>query len=226
MRVLVSFVRSPRILAVILVAVLCAAVVGAANVDHRSTRERAQAWAAAHPPAEGVALAELAAYPSEYRDSLIAALPPAAQSRLWQEQLQGVLDHETLSAEQRAFVERVQAMATPESFAPGAVHPEVCVDVARLFADPALRLKVRTLATATTPRRGFASAFVSTVERVRSAVTVGADNACNCEGWGICECGIDRCDAGNCTPGGSCGCIWKGPCTGTCGGLILNSIKR
>ena len=226
MRFLSSLVRSPRSRAVILIAVLCAAVVGTVNLDQRSTRDRATAWATAHPAASGVALAELAAYPTEYRDALVATLPAAEQSRLWQTQLQGVLDRETLTAEQRAFVERVKALATPESFAPGAVHPEVCADVARLFPDPDLRLKVRTLATADAARRGWASTFVSAVERARSAVTVGADNACNCEGWGICECGLDRCEAGNCTPGGSCGCIWKGPCTGTCAALIMNVIKR
>lgn len=205
--------------------VLCSAVVAAANLDHRTERDRATAWAAAHHNAVPATLAALAAYPGEYRDALVASLSPAEKSRLWQEQFAAVLANETLNQEQQAFIRNMQVQATPASFEPGAEHPEACPDVARLFTDPDLRLKVRRLGTATVPQRSWGATYVSAIERVRAAVRVSADTACNCEGWGLCDCGFTACKIGNCAVGGTCGCIWTGPCEGICQ-MATSSLKK
>src|SRR6476619_4307432 len=121
--------RTGRSAAAVLVVVL--AGVGAVNLDRRTERERAGAWANSHVSALPKSLAQLAAYPEDYRKAIFKAMPAADKSRLWREQLQIVLDREPLDNEQRTFIEKTIALATPLSFEPNQPTPEVCPEIAR-----------------------------------------------------------------------------------------------
>lgn len=196
-----------------------AIAVGAVNLDGRTVYARADAWTAVRTNALPNTLSELAAYPKAYRDAIIKALPAAEESRLWREQLQGVLDTQhDLSADQRAFIVKTMTQVTPESFEPNAEHPQVCGDVYTLFVDPDLRDRVSTLGAAASPKRTWRSRLVTHLESARALVTVRADLECDCSGsW--CDFCFEKCDTTvACTAGQQCGCIWHGPCTGVCGG--------
>ncbi len=193
--------------------------VGAVNLDHRTTRQRADAWAAAHASSQPTTLEELAAYPADYRQAIFNALPPAEQSRLWHVQLQRVLDTESnLTGEQRAFIQNVMTLATPASFMKDMPKPEVCNDIARLFTNPVQKEKVRAIAVGATPVASLAATWVKVSERVRSAVQLGAaEYPCSCRGLGLCECGlVAACVDGDCNSSQDCGCIWAGECNKMC----------
>lgn len=224
-----TLISSRRGRSVVAVTVLAMLGIGAVNLDHRSVRQRADAWAAAH--ASTMTLEQLAAYPAEYRQALFQALPAAEQSRLWHVQLQRVLDTEpNLTSEQRAFISNVMVMATPASFMKDMPKPEVCQDVARLFTNPNQKEKVRTIATGATPIRTFGSTWVKVIEKVRSAVSLRAEKFdCSCRGLGLCECGlINACLDGDCTHTNNCGCIWAGECDKMCQSILpeMNRVKK
>ena len=150
-----SFFASRRVRGGVAVLVFSLAAVAAVNLDHRSERQRAEAWAASHRAT--ASLEALAAYPASYRQALFNALPVAEQSRLWRQQLQAVLDTEPgLTTEQRAFIMNTKALATPESFLKDMPKPEVCGDIARLFTNTRQKEKVRTIASFATLRAGVA----------------------------------------------------------------------
>lgn len=221
MRYIWSLCSTRRVRGVAAALVLVAAAVTAVNLDHRTPKQRAEAWAAAHTlPAT---LEELAAYPESYRQALFNALPPADQSRLWRQQLQRVLDTETdLNAEQRAFISKAMALATPASFIKDMPKPEVCDDIARLFTNPKQKEKIRTIASFATPRRSVKATWVSMTERARATVALNADPIpCTCRGLGLCECGlIMSCITGDCGKTNDCGCIWAGECDKMCEGTV------
>jgi hypothetical protein len=204
---------------VIAVVVVLLAGVGAVNLDARSPRERADAWAASHTNALPTSLAELAAYPADYQKAIRRALPPAAQSRLWREQLTYVLQHEPLNNEQQSFLEQTIAMATPESFEPNRPIPEVCPEIARLFPDEALRTKITQLGAVAVPARSVSSTLAALRTTVANAVDLHARvKGCDCRGLGICECGllVACVDSSTCAATNDCGCIWAGPCDKIC----------
>ncbi len=215
MRKLLSLLSSRGVRVGLAVAVVAATVVTVMNLDHRTEKQRAEAWAARH--AAPASLEALAAYPAAYRQALFSALPPAEQSRLWREQFQIVLDTETLTPAQRAFVVKAMDMVTPASFAKDAPHPEVCTDIAQLFTNPKQKEKVRTIASFATPSRTAGALWVNATERIRSAVNVKAAYPCSCSGLGICECGLlMTCVYGDCETNNNCGCIWAGECDKMC----------
>ena len=219
MRKVWALVSSGRGRSVVALMVLAFGVMGAVNLDHRTVRERANAWASSHTPTS-TTLEELAGYPAEYRQALFQALPPAEQSRLWHTQLQRVLDTEpNLNTDQRAFIVNVMVMATPASFIKDMPKPEVCADIATLFTNPKQKELVRTIATGAAPARSVGGTWVSVAEKVRSAVSLNAGNVnCDCRGLGICECGlVVSCLNGDCTHTQNCGCIWSGECDKVCG---------
>lgn len=223
MRKLFALASSRRVRSVVAVMVLAVLGVGAVNLDHRTTRQRGEAWAAAHASARPMSLEELAAYPADYRQAIFQALPAADQSRLWRVQLQRVLDTEpNLNAGQRAFIAKVMDMATPASFVKDMPNPEVCQDIARLFTNPNQKERVRTIGAGIAPVASLASSWVSATERLRSAVSLGAEKfPCSCRGQGLCECGlIAACVYGDCEHTQNCGCIWAGECDKMCIGVL------
>ena len=194
-----------------------AAIALAASVDARSQVDRAKAWASTHHVAlSAMSLEEYAAYPEDYKRAILEEIAPADHSRLWRTQLSIVLKTEpTLTGAQRTFIQQTLDQATPESFAPGANHPEVCTDIATMFPDARVRKLVVTLGSAVKPVATWRPFLVSLGERLRASVVANADiNYCNCRGLGLCECGLfDGCqDAPSCQPTSWCGCIWLGPC--------------
>src|SRR6476469_2268255 len=181
--------RTGRAVAALLVVV--SAGIGAVNLDKRTERERAGAWANSHASALPRTLAQLAAYPEDYRKAIFKAMPAADKSRMWREQLQIVLDRETLNNEQRTFVEKTMALATPASFEPNQPTPEVCPDIARLFTDPDLKDKVTKLGTVTAPARSAWSTIATVSETIHRTVGLNAGGfRCDCRGLGLCECGL------------------------------------
>ena len=82
--------RRSRLL-LVLGGVLVGAVVMSLMTDTRSTRERAEAWAADHAAVLPQTLEDLAAYPIEYQREILKALPNAEKSRLWRMQLRQLL---------------------------------------------------------------------------------------------------------------------------------------
>src|SRR5262245_17043656 len=108
-----SLVSSRRGRSAVAVLAVLVAGVGAVNLDHRTERERANAWVKSHPNALPKSLAELAAFPEDYRKAIFKALPAADKSRMWREQLQTVLDREMLTNEQRSFIEQTIVQAEP-----------------------------------------------------------------------------------------------------------------
>ncbi len=228
MRKVWTLISSRRGRSVMAVMVLGALGIGAVNLDQRTIRQRADAWATAH--ATTTTLEELAGYPAEYRQAIFQALPAAEQSRLWHVQLQRVLDTEpNLTGDQRAFITNVMAMATPASFMKDMPKPEVCEDIARLFTNPLQKEKVRTIATGAAPARTFGATWVKVSEKVRSAVSLRAARFdCTCRGLGLCECGlVTSCMDGDCNHTNNCGCIWAGECDKMCEGIIpmMNKVQ-
>jgi hypothetical protein len=218
--------RNGRAAAAVLVVLF--AGIGAVNLDHRTERERAGAWADSHVSALPKTLAQLAAYPEDYRKAIFRAMPAADKSRMWREQLQTVLDRETLNNEQRTFIEKTMGLATPASFEPNQPTPEVCPDVARLFTDPDLRDKVTKLGTVTPPARSMWSTVAFVNQSVHRAVGLNARHLkCDCRGLGLCECGLtEACiSTGGCTPSDDCGCIWEGTCDKYCEATIQTTLK-
>lgn len=226
MRYIRTLFSTRRVRGVVAALVLIAAAVAAVNLDHRTPRQRAQAWADRH--AVPSTLEELAAYPASYRQALFNALPPAEQSRLWRQQLQRVLDTEAdLTVEQRAFVSRAMALATPASFMKDMPKPEVCDDIARLFTNPKQKEKIRTIASFAAPAPTVKSTWVGVTERMRAAVSLSADAfPCTCRGLGLCECGlVMSCVTGDCVHTQDCGCIWAGECDKMCEGTVPKMNK-
>lgn len=229
MRKVWTLISSRRGRSVIAVMVLAMLGIGAVNLDRRTVRQRAEAWAASH--ATTTTLEQLAAYPSEYRQAIFQALPPAEQSRLWHVQFQRVLDTEpNLTTEQRAFIVKVMAMATPQSFMKDMPKPEVCQDVAQLFTNPQQKERVRTIATGATPASTMGSTWVKVSEKLRAAVSLRAEKFdCSCRGLGLCECGlVNSCMDGDCASANTCGCIWAGECDKMCMSIIpsMNKVQK
>lgn len=222
MRKFWTLVSSRRGRGMLMVVVLAACGAGAVNLDHRTVRQRADDWAVAHASSAPTTLEELAAFPAEYRQSIFNHLPAAEQSRLWQVQLQRVLDTEPLTGEQRAYVATLMTLATPQSFMKDMPTPEVCEDIARLFPNPAQKEKVRNIATVAAPARSFAATWVKTTERMRSSLLVGAAQFdCSCRGMGFCECAlVASCQEGDCNKTMNCGCLWAGECDKMCQGPL------
>ena len=218
MRKVWTLMSSRRGRGIVAVCVLALLGVGAVNLDHRTPRDRAIAWAQSHEGALPSTLEELAAFPADYRQAIFAALPVTEQSRLWHVQLQQVLDTEPLTADQRTYVVNLMAMATPASFMKDMPKPEVCDDIARLFTNPTQKEKVRRIATVATPARSFSATWVKASEKMRSAVLVGAARFdCSCRGLGLCECGLlAGCAEGDCNHTMTCGCLWEGECDKMC----------
>jgi len=218
--------RTGRSVAAVLVVVL--AGIGAVNLDKRTERERAGAWADSHVTALPKSLAQLAAYPEDYRKAIFHAMPAADKSRLWREQLQVVLDRETLNNEQRTFIEKTMALATPASFEPNQPTPEVCPDIARLFTDPDMRAKVTKLGSFTPPARSAWSTVATVSQTLHRAVGLNARSLnCDCRGLGLCECGLtEACtQGGGCNQTNDCGCIWSGTCDKYCEATIQTTLK-
>jgi hypothetical protein len=223
-----SFVssRTGRSVGAALIVVL--AGIGAVNLDQRSDRARAGAWADSHVNALPKSLAQLAAYPEDYRKAIFHAMPAAEKSRLWREQLQIVLDRETLDNEQRTFIEKTIALATPVSFEPNQPTPEVCPDIARLFTDPGLRAKVTKLGSFTPPSRTVWSTVANVSQKIHQTVGLTARGfKCDCRGLGLCECGLtEACiSEGGCEQTQDCGCIWSGTCDKYCEAPILLNLR-
>jgi hypothetical protein len=208
--------------------VVLSAAIGAVNLDHRTERQRAGVWANSHVNALPKSLAQLAAYPEDYRKAIFKAMPAADKSRMWREQLQAVLDRETLDNEQRTFIEKTMALATPASFEPNQPTPEVCPDIARLFTDPDLRAKVTKLGTVTPPARSMWSTVATVSETIHRTVGLNAGGfKCDCRGLGLCECGLtEACiSTGGCEQSDDCGCIWSGTCDKYCEATIQTTLK-
>ena len=215
--------RTGRSVAAVLVVAL--AGIGAVNLDRRTESERAGAWAKSHARALPKTLAQLAAYPEDYRKAIFTAMPAADKSRMWREQLQIVLDRETLDNGQRTFLEKTIALATPASFEPNQPTPEVCPDIARLFTNPDLRAKVTKLGSFAPPSRGVWSTVANVTQTIHRAVGLNARQInCDCRGLGLCECGLtEACTAaGGCNRTENCGCIWSGTCDKYCEAPIMN----
>ncbi len=218
--------RNGRSVAAVLVVLF--AGIGAVNLDHRTERERAGAWADSHASALPKTLAQLAAYPDDYRKAIFKAMPAADKSRMWREQLGIVLTTETLDNEQRTFIEKTIALATPASFEPNQPTPEVCPDIARLFTNPDLRDKVTTLGAVTPPSHSVWSTVAIANRTLHRAVGLNArDLKCDCRGLGLCECGLtEACIAtGGCTQTDDCGCIWSGTCDKYCEAQVLINLR-
>jgi hypothetical protein len=203
-----------------------------ANVDARSGPVRAKEWASLHHASLPQTLEEFAAYPADYQQAIRTEWAPEDQSRLWRTQLRFVLATERdLTAAQRAFIQHTIDQATPESFEPGADHPEICADIAALFPDKRQRKLIVTLGSDVAPVATWRPFLVSLTERVRTTLVAHADIIyCNCRGLGLCECGLfEGClDMPNCVPLSMCGCIWQGPCDPrTCqSGLALTTATK
>lgn len=228
MRKMWSFVSSRNGRSVVAVVMVLAATVAAVNLDRRTEGERAKAWAESHASSLPTSLAALAAFPQDYRKAIVAALPAADKSRLWREQLQFLLDHETLNNEQRTFIEKTMALATPRSFEPNQPRPEVCADIALLFVDPDQRARIIDLGAVATPALGAWSTITQVNETIHRAVGLNARRLiCNCRGFGFCECGLTQAcvGAGTCESSQNCGCIWAGPCDSYCETPIINNLK-
>jgi len=218
--------RTGRSVVALLVVVL--AGVGAVNLDKRTERERAGAWANSHASALPKTLAQLAAYPEDYRKAIFKAMPAADKSRMWREQLQVVLDRETLNNEQRTFIEKTIALATPASFEPNQPTPEVCPDIARLFTNPDLKAKVTKLGAVTPPARSTWSTVANVSQTIHRAVGLNARQIpCDCRGLGLCECGLTQAciSTGGCNQTDDCGCIWSGTCDKYCEATIQTTLK-
>jgi len=231
MRRLWTVISSRRGRSVVAVAVFSALAVGAVNLDHRTVRQRADVWASAHVSAEPMTLEALAAYPADYRQAIFDALPAAEQSRLWQVQLQRVLDTEpNLTGDQRAFIGKIMTMATPASFMKEMPKPEVCQDIALLFTNPGQKERVRTIAAGVAPAKSAAATWVTVTERLRAAVSLGAEQfPCSSRGQGLCECGLlVACIHGDGERNQNCGCIWSGECDKMCNGMLpmMNKIAQ
>jgi hypothetical protein len=194
------------------------AFVVVANVDARSPVERAREWASTHHVAlSSMTLEEYAAYPEDYRKAIIKEIAPEDQSRLWRTQLALVLKNErALTDVQRAFIARTMDQSTPESFVPGADHPEICADIATIFPDKRVRKELVTLGSAVNPVSTWRPFLIALTERVHGALVADASaNYCNCRGLGLCECGLlEGCqDDPTCSQiPDLCGCIWLGQC--------------
>lgn len=221
-----TLISSRNVRSVAAIAVVLLAGVGAVNLDQRSDRDRAGAWADSHKSALPKTLAQLAAYPEDYRKAIFHAMPAADKSRMWREQLQTVLDRETLNNEQRTFIEKTIALATPASFEPNQPTPEVCPDIARLFTDPDLRDKVTKLGAVAPPSRTVWSTVATASQTMHRAVGLNARRMkCECRGLGLCECGLTEACVGTCEATQDCGCIWSGTCTGYCEAQIQINLK-
>ena len=210
------------------VVIVLLAGIGAVNLDQRTERARAGAWASSHQSSLPKSLAQLAAYPEDYRKAIFQTMPAADKSRMWREQLQIVLDREALDNEQRTFIEKTIALATPASFEPNQPTPEVCPDIARLFTDPSLRAKVTKLGSVTPPARGVWSTVANMSQTVHRAVGLNARNLkCDCRGLGLCECGLtEACIAdGGCDRTEDCGCIWSGTCDKYCEATVMLNLS-
>jgi hypothetical protein len=223
-----TLVSSRKGRAIAAVAVVLFAGVAAVNLDQRSERARAGAWANSHKSSLPKSLAQLAAYPEDYRKAIFHAMPATDKSRMWREQLQTVLERETLNNEQRTFIEKTMALATPASFEPNQPTPEVCPDIARLFSDPDLRDKVTKLGAVTPPSRGVWSTVATVSQTVHRAVGLNARGfKCDCRGLGLCECGLtESCmSAGGCEQTEDCGCIWSGTCDKYCEAQVQINLR-
>lgn len=222
-----SFISSRAGRVVLSVVALVLIAVGAVNFDTRSESKRAEDFAVSHAGSLPTTLAELAAYPPAYRKAISRALPAAEQSRLWREQLTIVSHDASLTNEQRTFVEKVIAMATPESFNPDMPTPEVCPEIAALFTDPALRARIVDLGAVASPRRTVWSVVADASTKLHNAVALNAGASCNCRGLGLCECGLtEACVDGGCDESNNCGCVWAGKCDKHCEVTILFRAGR
>ena len=213
---------------VVAVLVVLLAGIGAVNMDQRTERARAAAWANSHASALPESLAQLAAYPEDYRKAIFKAMPAADKSRMWREQLQTVLVSETLNNEQRTFIEKTIALATPASFEPNQPTPEVCPDIARLFTDLDLRAKVTKLGTVTPPSRSMWSTVATVRQAIHRSVGLNARGfKCDCRGLGLCECGLtEACIAtGGCEQTDDCGCIRSGTCDKYCEAQVMINLR-
>ncbi|MCE9619146.1 MAG: bacteriocin fulvocin C-related protein [Planctomycetes bacterium] len=224
MRKVWTLISSRRGRGIVAVCVLGLLGVGAVNLDHRTSTQRAGAWARSHVGSLPTTLEGLAAFPAEYRQQIFAELPITEQSRLWHVQLQSVLQTETLTEPQRAYVVKLMALATPDSFRKEMPKPEVCDDIARLFTNDAQRARVTRIAAGVEPTRSFAATWVKVSEKARAAVSLGAAQFdCNCRGLGLCECGLmSPCLEGDCNAASTCGCLWAGDCDKLCRSIILD----
>ena len=227
MRKIWSLVSTRNGRSVVAAMVVLLASIGAVNLDRRTERERADAWAESHASSLPTSLAALAAFPEDYRKAIFTVMPAAEKSRLWREQLRFVLDHEPLNNEPRTFVEKTIALATPRSFEPNQPTPEVCADIASLFGDPDQRDKVTKLGSVAPPARSAWSTLATVSEMVHRAVGLSARlSPCDCRGLGLCECGLTQAciNEEGCLPSDDCGCIWAGPCDKYCETPIINNL--
>ncbi len=89
-----------------------------AVVDLRPTAVRAEEWVAMHSADLPNTLAELESFPEAYRRAIFRGLDADVRSALWQSQL-ARLRSELLTAEQAAFLRRVEQALSPAAFRRG-----------------------------------------------------------------------------------------------------------
>jgi hypothetical protein len=204
-----------------------ALVAGAPKARPVSACEARSNWIAVHANELPKTLEEIAAYPKGYRSAIFNALSPEVKSGLAREQLSHFLASESLSAEQRKFVQQAIDMATPEKYSrteplSGAaaeqhkrMHEALSAETRRLFSPSQVGVFVELGYGITSPTPARLS--------LPASATDGADGKaesmfdCQCASTDP-YCGAQSCPViDNCTHTDSgCGWLWCAPCDGMC----------
>lgn len=207
---LVRAIRMTRLIAA--ASVLGAVVtIGVAALSARSA-DNPMKWAEDHKGALPKTLAEIAAYPSDYRSAIFTAEPDSLQLTMIRQHVVDLLASKrlTLSDEQRRFLQRHLEMAN------SAQHfsdlPSTCTELQTVFPVISLRNSIRTVGSETAPSYRFTSFVIwarlagrGAVELVRPVVVSAEEEIkpplCNCH-EAACDCPAPI--SCNMSPNGGC----------------------
>jgi hypothetical protein len=192
-------------------------------------KQAAQQWVSSLSPSQlSSAAASIQSYPFAYRKAIMAALPPATQSAVWQSYIESYLAaNPGIEPAAASALQSALAFLTPEALSQSPtdaeraqIHAIAAQVTASLGKDTALDLLYRL-----GPADGaFSSAEPVTqklADFVRRSFTLYAGGGSDCEcntGWG-CD-GATKCSSSvGCTTVTSwpaCGWLWEDPCDGGC----------
>jgi hypothetical protein len=193
-----------------------------------NSKQAAQQWVQGLTPSQlSSAAGAIQSYPFEYRRAIMAALPSAAQSAVWQNHIETYLssnpniDPAAVSALQSALTFLTPAaLGQPATDADRAqIHAIAAQVTASLGMDTALNLLYRL-----GPADGTFSSAEPVTEKIadflrRSFTLYAGGGTCGCNtGWG-CDGGNFCSDATGCTvttKWPACGWLWEDPCDGQC----------
>jgi hypothetical protein len=201
-------------------------------IDWRPSCVRADEWISQHYGELPTLYDDFIALPSSFRRRIFPELTDEAKAGLWKTQIERVMENdETLSPEQREFMDSLVPQLTPSFFRSHEGATALSEEIARLFPPREHHAIFRHLG----PDNGrFASLEITRLlvaERVRRLLGVSASVAncyCDSHGGGIlfgdCPRMLPACLTPDqvpppytCTykPSG-CGDLWRDPCDGMC----------